>query len=83
MYDGDWKDLIEFILDLIFYLIACLNKLVKTIVFWTIALLPLLIFCTLAFLNESSIFWFSIYIVLALIGEVIWAFLLIVSDGYR
>lgn len=83
MYDGDWKDLNEHIRNITCCLLMFLNKLTKTIVIWTIYLLPLIIFFTLAFLNESSIFWFSIYIVLAFISEVIWAFLLIVSDGYR
>lgn len=83
MYDGDWKDLIEHIRNITCCLLMFLNKLTKTIVIWAIYLLPLIIFFTLAFLNVSSDFWFVAYLVLALVVEVIWLFLIIASEDYR
>lgn len=82
MFTGDWEELFNIVKNLCIVGLGWLNVLVKTIIFWTIALLPAIVFVTLSILNFSSERWFCIYILLALVSECLWAFLMIVSDNY-
>lgn len=82
MFDGDWEDLFKLIKNMFFIGLKWLNVLVKTIIFWVFALLPAIIFITLA-CCMSSPFWFFVYSMIAIISEIIWTCLVIMNDTYR
>ena len=75
MFDGSFEELWELILEFAKNLWRCFCIFIKTVIFWSITLLPLIICFTLLVLQENFL-WFIAGIVL----EIIWAVIFINSD---
>ena len=78
MFDGSFKELIDVFVRFGKTLFNLSGKLIKTAIFWIFAMLPSII----GFI-ASAISWNLLWVVIGIVIELVWAYLLIMSDQYR